>query len=402
MDRINLIQKANQLKRKGNLHEATVEYNRGTKLNPNFSWYYYGLGDIFTLQGEFNEAVKAYQTAIALNPKSAWFYHNLAEALAKQGQIEEAMASLTKAIEILPDCGVFQKKLTSYSQVQQQKRNSVETEPPKTQLGENKDASVHPIELLLLDRHQPVSDRQSVIVFTLHKCASVFIREVFIKLSQESNITHIDFEGYYWLKGEQVPLSSRKINSIQKIFKPYGYCYGPGRFFYNIPEIEKYKIVLHLRDPRDILTSMYFSWFYSHPLPSSEREKRLILNLREKASETSIDDFVISSTKELKNRFNTYFQHFLNQPNVLWVQYENMVYDFRNWMETVVDFCGFEINQDIFNQLIENSDFNVSQENVYAHKRQVLPGDHQRKLNVNTINHLNKEFEQALEILNYR
>jgi tetratricopeptide (TPR) repeat protein len=397
MDRMNFIQKANQLKRKGNLHEAIVEYNRGTKLNPNFAWYHYGLGDILTLQGKFDEAAKAYQTALALKPKSACFYNNLAEVLAKQGKTEEAIASLTKAIEIQPDCDVFQSKLASYSQAQQQKQNFVETELSKTQLDENKDASAHPIELLLLDRHQALSDRQSVIVFTLHKCASVFIAEIFRKLSQESNITYIDLEGFYWLKGEKVPL-----NSIQKIFQPYGYCYGPCRYFYNVPNLEKYKIVVHLRDPRDILTSMYFSWAYSHALPSSESQKRWFLEFQKKISETGIDDFVISSTKELKNRFNAYFQHFLNQPNVLWVKYEDMVYDFRSWVEKVADFCAFEINQDVLNQLIENSDFSVSQENVYAHKRQVLPGDHQRKLNVNTINHLNKEFEQALEILNYR
>ncbi|OZH51451.1 hypothetical protein AFK68_30970 [Hydrocoleum sp. CS-953] len=147
---------------------------------------------------------------------------------------------------------------------------------------------------------------------------------------------------------------------------------------------------------------MYFSWAYSHAVPSLETQKLSFLEFRKKVSETGIDDFVISSTKELKNRFDSYFQHLLNKPNVLWVKYEDMVYDFRNWMETVVDFCGLETNQETVNQLIESADFSVSQENIYNHKRQVLPGDHQRKLNVNTINYLNKEFEEALEILDYK
>ena len=37
------------------------------------------------------------------------------------------------------------------------------------------------------------------------------------------------------------------------------------RFFVNIPHADNYRIILHLRDPRDVLVSMFYSYCYIHP-----------------------------------------------------------------------------------------------------------------------------------------
>ncbi|WP_143438552.1 tetratricopeptide repeat protein, partial [Hydrocoleum sp. CS-953] len=40
-------QMARKLQRKGKLEEAIALYQEAIKKNPNFSWYYHNLGDIF-------------------------------------------------------------------------------------------------------------------------------------------------------------------------------------------------------------------------------------------------------------------------------------------------------------------------------------------------------------------
>lgn len=57
----------------------------------------------------------------------------------------------------------------------------------------------------------------------------------------------------------------------------------------------------------------------------------------------------------------------------------------------------------LYNKLLRKhrNEFEISKENVYAHKRQVSAGDHKRKLKAETINKLNKEFKEILNLLNY-
>jgi hypothetical protein len=43
----------------------------------------------------------------------------------------------------------------------------------------------------------------------------------------------------------------------------------------------------------------------------------------------------------------------------------------------------------------------VSSENAHAHKRQVVPGDHRRKLAPETIVQLNQQFGEILSLLQY-
>ncbi|QKD83329.1 hypothetical protein HPC62_14990 [Thermoleptolyngbya sichuanensis A183] len=55
----------------------------------------------------------------------------------------------------------------------------------------------------------------------------------------------------------------------------------------------------------------------------------------------------------------------------------------------------------LYQELFEahKADFQVEDEDVYRHKRQVLPGDHTRKLQPETIAVLNEKFAEVLNAL---
>ena len=56
----------------------------------------------------------------------------------------------------------------------------------------------------------------------------------------------------------------------------------------------------------------------------------------------------------------------------------------------------------IRDRILEEADFEVSGENLLAHKRAVKPGNHLKKLKPETVERLNGELAEGLELFAYR
>ena len=78
-----------------------------------------------------------------------------------------------------------------------------------------------------------------------------------------------------------------------------------------------------------------------------------------------------------------------------------MVHDFSKWLNQLLIFTGLNVRKETLESIIEKANFNVDKENVKAHKRQVTPGDHKKKLKPDTINILNARFSEILDVLEY-
>lgn len=244
----------------------------------------------------------------------------------------------------------------------------------------------------------------SIIWFTTHKCASLYMKDFLEQLAQEAGMKHIDFEGDFWLDGKDF-LEELIQHPEKQYFHSSGHIYGPFRnFFYqkvpnSIKNFEKYKVVTMLRDPRDVLTSLYFSMGYSHSIPEDKNKKSELISQRYVALNTSIDNYVLGNDF-FQNLYHDYVHKCLPLPNVLLLRYEDMVNFFENWLKTLLYFSNIKIKETTLDNLINSTNFEV-EENMYAHKRQVKPGDHRRKLKISTIRKLNQEYFQVLKRLGY-
>jgi len=197
-------------------------------------------------------------------------------------------------------------------------------------------------------------------------------------------------------------------------------CFGPiraGRAEPIIPKgIESYSIILHLRDPRDVLVSLFYSHTYNHPRrpgrfnPSEKQRYRW--------DEGGIDAFVIQKAPEFKKRYQSLTSNLFNEKNVVFIRYEDMVSDYGTWLKHFLSaFSHFSVPPkrilkifrrrtslaDIHQKYIKKheNNFNISSEDIYRHKRQITPGDHRRKLKEDTIERLTFEFGGILKLLNY-
>ena len=171
-----------------------------------------------------------------------------------------------------------------------------------------------------------------------------------------------------------------------------------------IPDLEKYKILLITRDPRDILVSHYYSIAYSHGSPKEFGDKlEGFMALRNKAREQTIDDYILSRSDSVYEIFSRYQTLLIDKyENIYMTTYEKMVSDFENWLAELINYCELELSREFFQSLLKkHDDMKPKKENIHKHIRKGQPGDYKQKLQPRTIRLLNEKFDPILKSYHY-
>ncbi len=257
---------------------------------------------------------------------------------------------------------------------------------------------------------------KSVLIYTVHKAASTFLHQLTSELRGQ-----LSFD-YYSIHDEQhySHIKQRSWREFLTTHSDKRACFGPIRAGAADPcfpdDLSQYTVILHLRDPRDVLTSLYFSQTYSHP----RQEGRFNPTDVQRAAwvEQGIDSFVLEMAPEIQRRYQKLCAHFLHHFNVVYVKYEDLVQSYALWLRQFLQpFTQFSVRARKYLGLfrykkslaqIENElylrhrdDFYCSHEDITKHKRQITPGDYLRKLQDSTVLRLNELFERELEMLGY-
>jgi hypothetical protein len=239
---------------------------------------------------------------------------------------------------------------------------------------------------------RPRSDRPSVIHFTLHKCASVYLRSKLHALARKIDLAPVDLDGYFFdfARPERFTL------------QPRGFFYGPFRGLDDSlgvprqwPDLSEYKVIIVLRDPRDVLTSLYFSIAYSHRTPRGDGREQF-LSHRDQVRRIDIDDYVRQQAEPFYRRYRAYFDLAARYGAHL-TTYEHLVTAPQAWLDELLAYLDVRLSGWTRRRLISPGDFAIDRENPAAHVRQVAPGDHARKLRPDTIAWLNAKFADVLE-----
>lgn len=238
---------------------------------------------------------------------------------------------------------------------------------------------------------------KNILFFTVHKAASMFIYKICHDLCKECglnyySVNHNKYNRYYF-DTEETDLCD--ITN----WKNRTGCFAPLRYYFNVPEELNARIILHLRDPRDVLVSLYFSEAYSHNVfrgvfDLNRTERNEIIN-------KGIDQYVLDYADLFNIRYTEY-RKLLARPGSLFVKYEDLVLNFPFWLEEIAK--GFTVDsREFIHRMIEKyqGEFEVKKENIHAHKRKIVPGDYKEKLTPETIGKLNEFFSDNLKKYNY-
>lgn len=238
--------------------------------------------------------------------------------------------------------------------------------------------------------------KKSVLLFTVHKSASTFFNWYLKELSTETGHTYVDVNGYFGTMGPKGLEVQKSSEFTQKVFKKAGFIYGPLRNYIPVPELNDYPLVLVLRDPRDVLTSQYFSIKNSHPMVTPE-----LIARRKKALESTIDEHVLSQADRFVKTYTEYLDNVYGKKNVLFLKYEEVISDFKTCLLKINTHCGLELTEEQLKKLDKSEKFKKKAEDQHTHIRKISSGDHKEKLKPETIEILNKKFEGILRALNY-
>lgn len=262
-------------------------------------------------------------------------------------------------------------------------------------------------ELALLEgTHQTANQHPSVIHFSFNKAATQYIKAILKRCAIEKGMTNLELNAYSF--NSNFPylqdLTEEAMAKYKPIFKQRGYLYGPfGRRVKGV-DPSNHKIVLVVRDPRDLLVSYYYSMGYSHTIPPEDGNKyAAFMQRRQKVQETSIDDFVLEDADRILGIYQSYEPWLADQNTSLYItKYEDMVKDFAPWLSGLLNYCEFDISRDLWKALItENEMKKPSKENLNSHIRKGVSGDYKEKLKPETIEVLNGKLQEMLTTLDY-
>jgi len=254
---------------------------------------------------------------------------------------------------------------------------------------------------LLQGNHTNNSLKTSVIHFSINKSATQYIKSILRKVATANGMTPVSINDYAFHSTMPIlnRLSGEEVKKYAHIFKPKGYVYTVFGAMIGIKNLEEYKILLVVRDPRDVLVSGYFSKVFSHALPSSESDKRSDFEQRrQQAQNQTIDEYVLKSSEKLYSIYTDYMQHLLKKNTQVYVcRYEEMISDFETWLTGLLDYAELEITPELKQQFIAEHQAKTPQkEDPKQHLRKGKTGDYKTKLQTETIDNLNIKFKEIL------
>ena len=243
---------------------------------------------------------------------------------------------------------------------------------------------------------RPGQPDPSVILFTLHKVASTFTHELLEYLNTEVlGLRRMDWDKYIHNKFPE-DTTSWMTAHVDRLFHHSRYAYGPFRASLPIPDLDRYRILMILRDPRDILTSAYFSEALSHAPPLLPERLAELEERRERVQAMTIDEFVIERADELVEFLDDY-RRLADTYGVRPLTYDQMMTDWDGFMDGVEDVLGVTISQHHRDVLeVKGRIGQDLGDNANEHLRKGTSGDHVDKLAPETVSYLTDVFSSHL------
>ncbi len=238
--------------------------------------------------------------------------------------------------------------------------------------------------------------QQGVLFFSVHKSGSSISLRYLKRLARRNDLKRLNYEAYLSSVAPNKKGLLLAPDFLKRAFNPVGYFYGCLRTFVNVPELDKYKIVLLLRDPRDVLVSYYFSMKHTNTIHQNKG-----VEARKRVNEITIDEYVLEIVPRFKLVYETYIEKLLPLENVYFTKFEDLIEDSPKWLQGVADYCDLEVENDLLDEIKKNVNNEPRKENPRSHHRKSTHGDFKVKLKEETVEKLNEAFDEILKKLDY-
>lgn len=228
-------------------------------------------------------------------------------------------------------------------------------------------------------------------IFGLYKSGSTMLHGAVRRLARATQTKQVDVIHSFHGRGvhlEKADFSEAEKATLERWMSEPGALYSGWREFprnYRLPLGPETRTFLLIRDPRDIITSHYFSLRYSHPVRGPSGSD--ILKSRQRLQTIGIDAFALSAAKQIQGYFRAY--EALAGTKLMLRRYEDVIFDKPTLLADLCSHFGIKTPRPRLERIAHSIDQRPAAEDVSAHIRQVTPGDHKKKLKPETIEELN-------------
>ncbi|MEL7500111.1 MAG: sulfotransferase domain-containing protein [Planctomycetota bacterium] len=245
-------------------------------------------------------------------------------------------------------------------------------------------------------------------VHSLHKSGTMFLYKFFKQLSERQSYQFLSANNsppeYYDAASLQQQIDQVEGSSTTTVCRAPIRSFELDQFALNEREFElaSHKRIFHLRDPRDMLVSEYYSFGWTHP---TEQQKGLE-SRRQEIQQMSVDEYVVTQaevcTWPVDQKYAPLANYEFDLEHELVVTYEQMVTSFYKWCYAILNFLDVKHAAWLTAKLAwkYRNEFKVAGESL-KHKRRIKPGDHRDKLDPKSISILNERFETILKRFGY-
>jgi sulfotransferase family protein len=242
-------------------------------------------------------------------------------------------------------------------------------------------------------------NRPSFFIFSLPKSGSTLLMQMVTDVCRLQKIPMVDVATEIFNRGIQPATLTRDINSI---WEKQGYCYLGFRSFFPAIDFDftQTKNILLIRDPRDMLVSLYFSIKYSHVEPAGAGPDNSIRTNRERIQNKDINQSVLGMAHSYKKYLQDYLSH-LSPETTRVYRYEDVVFKKKEWLEDVLEFLNIDMSDLSIWKIANKYDIRPDKEDPHKHIRQVSPGNYKVHLSSATIEKLDELFKPVMQYFQY-
>ena len=228
-------------------------------------------------------------------------------------------------------------------------------------------------------------------VIGLNKAGSTLLNNMMAPLCHHAGLRHVSFSNQLRALGvsrERVPPSA-----LSKVFESTGYAYIGFRGLdasVPLPDFASGRTVFLVRDPRDMLVSVYFSRGFSHRPPGKAFDETLLRDFearRQNVIDTPIDEYALSHAQEFIDLYQKTWEQLSKINHRIW-RYEDVIFEKKQWAVEMLDYLELDMPVEVINRVVERNDVVPDIENKHDHIRRVTPGDHVDKSNLKNSSHL--------------
>jgi len=250
---------------------------------------------------------------------------------------------------------------------------------------------------------EPAGERPSCLAFSMTKAGSTLLFNILEAASARAGLAYFAIEDVLFSQGR---VGRDRPARLDMAFSPTGLCYGGFRRFpaYRIPILDTTRAVWLVRDPRDMLVSLYFSKAYSHAAPGepgSAASERFRAS-RERTRATDMEAFALDHVMQYACALEGYYaQGFPQRDTVRIYRYEDVVFDKRAWLADMADWFGWRLSSDDIEAAVGPNDVVPEAEDPARHIRRVRPGGYREHLSQRALHRIESVLGEFMRDFGY-